>query len=103
MVITWGKDFSVLGTVGEIDCPVCRRKQPEIAVCQYQYAGVFWLFTLAHGREFLRVCQECKRGRAVEAHSLGHLAGNDNIPFMRKYGLLVLGAVIAFFIVASSL
>jgi hypothetical protein len=95
MIISWGKDFSTLGTVGQIDCPVCRCPRPEIAVVQYDYSGILWLFNVVWKKRFLRVCAECKRGHEVERASLGALAEKDNIPFMRKYGVLVLVAVIA--------
>jgi len=95
MIINWGKDFSTLGTLGQIDCPVCRRQRPEIAVVQYAYGGMLWLFNVVFNKRYLRVCAECKRGREVDRSSLGALAEKDNIPFMRKYGALVLVGVIA--------
>ena len=95
MVYNWGKDFVTLGTVGTSTVPICRGPRPEIAVVQYDYFGLLWLFTFACNRRYLRVCSECKRGHAVEQSSLGGLAESDNIPFMRKFGLVVFAAIIA--------
>lgn len=101
MIGNWGKDFATLGNLGQFNCPTCQHQRPEIAVVQYDYIGVLWLFCFAFNQRFLRVCAECKKGSEVAQSSLGALAENDVIPFMRKYGLFVLFGIIIVFVIAN--
>jgi hypothetical protein len=94
MVYNWGKDFATLGTVGQIECPICGETRPEIAVVQYDYFGLMWLFNFAFNRKYLRVCDKCHQGKQVEPATLGPLAEKDNIPFLRKFGLFLLVGII---------
>jgi hypothetical protein len=94
LIMNYGTDFAPLGTVGQIHCPTCKETQPEVAVVQYKYAGVFWLFTFVMSRKYLRICSKCKRGIEVDRSSLGALAEKNNIPFMRRFGFLGLATVI---------
>jgi hypothetical protein len=63
--------------------------KPEVAVVQYDYIGVFWLFNCAFNRRYLRVCETCKTGREVDKVTLGTMAEKDHVPFLNKYGLVL--------------
>lgn len=96
MIVNWGTDYVVLGTLGSFECPACGKTRTEVAVLQYHYAGLFWLFCCSFSKKYLRVCGECKQGYLVDKNGLGILSEKGDVPFMRKYGLIlfVIGCIV---------
>ena len=95
-VFHWGNDSSELGRVGMINCTVCEKTQSALGIVSYKYVGVMWIFSFVTNREYYRTCNRCKNGLQVNAESFGNLAEQDNIPFMRKYGIFFFLALAVF-------
>jgi hypothetical protein len=96
--LNWGSDTLYIGDVEKLDCPVCESVQGYQTVVGYSYFGVMWIFNFVTKKEFFRVCIRCQNAWQVDADSLGELAKNDSIPFMKKYGIFVFIALMALII-----
>lgn len=95
-VFHWGTDSSDLGRLGMLSCSVCQSVQPAVGKIVYKYAGVMWLFSFVTQREYYKICNRCQNGWLLEKNSIQNSVEKDNIPFMRKYGILFFLAFVVF-------
>lgn len=92
-----------LGPVHPQDCEVCNREQPFHLVLSYRYEHVWEVFGNLRGRSYLLVCDECKTAYRIPpdiALRLGNL-DREPIPFMHRYGCLLLWLAILVLAVVS--
>ena len=93
-------DVLKLGTVESKFCKTCNKERPFNMVLQYRYWGLYWVFNFVTQRKYLLACETCQRGWELdERKAEASLKTPPSIPFMRRFGLLVLvavGLVIAF-------
>lgn len=102
-VIVWGSrgDTMNLGPQETKDCLTCERPRPFDLILQYRYGGLYWVFNFVMEKKYLLLCQACGRGWELDARQVEQRITKVSIPFMRRYGLASLAAVIGFFIFSS--
>jgi hypothetical protein len=85
-----------LGPVHPQDCEVCQCERPFRLVLSYRYERVWLLFGNLRGRSYLLVCDECKTAFRVPTETALRLAKLDRepIPFLHRYGCLLLWLVL---------
>lgn len=96
-MIIWGSsgDTVDLGHIGTRYCETCGQDRPFSLVLQYRYWGLYWIFNFVTAKQYWVVCDACNRGWKIPAKTIPPNLSRIPIPFMRRYGLAVLGASIA--------
>jgi hypothetical protein len=104
-MIVWGSggDAIKLGVLETRRCDTCEKERPFDLTLQYRYWALYWIFGMVTKKQYLLACDVCGRGRELEPSKIDPRFAAVPIPFMRRYGLLVLGAVVAGVIVLGSL
>ncbi len=98
-----GRDVIELGTGLRADCRHCARAQPFRNVLVYRYLHVWFLFCWVTHKRYVAVCEGCRRGREHDTRTFERTLARSPIPFYRRFGglvllamlLLVLAAVVA--------
>lgn len=95
-MIVWGSGGDVidLGNVDTRRCQTCERDRPFTMVLQYRYWGLYWIFNFVTKKAYLLTCDVCNRGWEVEANTIERHLTAAPIPFMRRYGIVVLAGVV---------
>jgi hypothetical protein len=96
-------DVRELGDVGTRPCPICQADRSFKNVVAYRYFHIWFLFGMVTSQKFLEMCTICHRGREIAAENFRALMSGSPIPFMRRFGLLILVAVVVGLIAFSSL
>jgi hypothetical protein len=96
-VIIWGTggDMVNLGVLDTRHCDACEKERPFNIVLQYRYFGFYYIFNFVTKKKYLLICNVCSRGWELDAGKLEPRLQNAPIPFMRRYGILVLIGAIA--------
>lgn len=96
-MIVWGTRGNSLdlGPVKEDSCSTCGVRRPFHAYLAYRWFHLYWVFAFITERKYMILCQVCKRGSVVDAHQIEALHREIKIPFMRRYGIFVLIAIVA--------
>jgi len=104
-MIIWnsGGEVMNLGAMDRRRCDTCEATQPFSIVLQYRYWALYWIFSLVTEKRFLLVCDVCHRGSEIEAAAIEQLLAADPIPFMRRFGVLVLAGVVVVLMLMGSL
>ena len=91
-MIIWGKggDLINLGLIEVRGCPVCKGEFPFYLMLSYQYNHLYWIFGYVSKKEYMAVCANCKNGVVLDAPEVESHLAKVPIPFMRRYGCLVL-------------
>jgi hypothetical protein len=99
-MIVWGSrgDVVNLGPQETKDCLTCEKPRPFDLILQYRYGGLYWVFNFVMERKYLLLCQVCGRGWELPEKQVEPLVKHVKIPYMRRYGLATLAAVVAFLI-----
>ena len=85
-----GGDLVVVRPEGEQMCPVCERVRPFSLLLRYEYQHCYFVFGLVSSREYYVVCDVCQRGERVRRKEIEPTLERIPIPFMRRYGCLLL-------------
>lgn len=95
-MIIWGSggDVEDLGVVSERDCTSCEKKRPFRVLLQYRYWGLYWIFNFVISRKYLLLCDSCQRGWELQRSEVEEHFQSVPIPFMRRYGLVSLVAIL---------
>jgi hypothetical protein len=101
IVYQWGTEHVDAGKVEVKDCDRCGGKKPFHYLVEYSYAGLFWIFNFLTSKRHLVVCDTCKTGREVQPEEYPHHAQNARVPFMRRFGIFVLVALVALIVCYS--
>ena len=96
-MIVWGsKGFSrnLLSGYRVAHCEVCEKDRHYKLALVYKIWGLWWIFNFVTERQYMVVCEICERGWELEADKFEKSIKEDGakspIPFMHRYGLLVL-------------
>src|SRR5262245_31970782 len=103
-MIIWGTGGDVVnfGILETRQCDVCEKDRPFNIILQYRYFGFYWVFNFITKKKYLLLCDVCSRGWEIDASKLEPHLTNATIPFMRRYGILVLiGAIVGLAVLAS--
>lgn len=76
-------------------CPVCERERPFHYLLYYRYFHLYWFFGAITHQELMLLCEVCNRGHKLNSAEAKQQIGRIQIPFMRQYGLLLLGVGVA--------
>jgi hypothetical protein len=71
-------------------CPVCERERPFSIWLQYEYDHVWYVFGYLRWRKYFLLCDICNRGQKLDRREYEQTIGKVPIPFMRRYGCLLL-------------
>jgi len=90
-MLIWGSGSGGLrvGAAGEGDCPHCETKKPYSIYLNYKYAHLYYLFSWITHREYIRACDNCRRGEVVRRAEAKALAPVDPIPWLRRSGWML--------------
>ncbi len=104
-MIIWssGGDVVQLGAVGEQPCENCDQERPFSVVLNYRYFGFYFVFNCVTERNYLVACDVCGSGLKINPKNFQGELPPARIPFMRRYGLLVLGLLVAALVVFARL
>lgn len=96
-MIVWGSggDNVFVAPLNEQPCDGCGQHQPFSVVLNYQYFGFYWFFNCVTDRTYYALCDVCRRGMVIDQPEILSKMPAARIPFMRRYGLVVLGIVVA--------
>jgi hypothetical protein len=91
-MIIWGSGGDVvnLGVLETRHCEVCEKDRPFKIILQYRYWGLYWIFNVVTKKNYLLICDVCSRGWEIDAGKLEPQLTTVPIPFMRRYGILIL-------------
>ena len=104
-MIVWGSGGDVinLGTPETRRCDTCERDRPFNVMLQYRYWGLYWIFNFVTEKKYMLLCSICSRGWQLETGKVEQALSSIPIPFMHRYGILVLIGVIAVLVIIGSL
>jgi hypothetical protein len=96
-MIIWGTggDMVNLGVLDTRRCEMCEKDRPFNIILNYRYFGFYWVFNFVTKKKYLLICNVCSRGWELDAGKLEPRLQSAPIPFMRRYGFLVLIGAIA--------
>ncbi len=89
-MIFWGSGREIvhLGWLPPAHC--CNTERPFSFVLQYDFGHLYFLFGYVKHREYLRICDCCGQTQLLETAAVEYDLGHVPIPFMRRFGCLVL-------------
>jgi hypothetical protein len=97
-MIVWGNGQGLVDLAHEQvqACANCGQNRPFKAFLKYRYFHLYWVFGAITERKYLQLCNICSRGTEIpkEQLALFNLQAPP-LPFMRRFGLLAFGGVIA--------
>jgi hypothetical protein len=104
-MIVWGSggDILNLGTLETSRCEVCEKDRPFNLILQYRYWGLYWIFNFVTEKKYMLLCDVCQRGWELESSKVEGVMKSVPIPFMRRFGFLVLIAIIVGLAILGSL
>ncbi|MEX2186142.1 MAG: hypothetical protein WD875_05075 [Pirellulales bacterium] len=104
-MIVWGSGGDVvhIGSIGEQECETCGQHRPFSIVLNYRYFGFYWVFNCVTERKYLAACDVCQHGWKLNPKEFQGELPPAPIPFMRRYGLLVLVGLVAVLIAAAQM
>ena len=79
-------------------CGTCRRDSQRVIAIDYDYSHIFWLFKGLKNKVVVGRCEACGTSVALDkSHEkdVYRALGRNPIPFMDRYGALVLIAIVA--------
>jgi len=91
-MIVWGSGGNVvnLGTVETRPCSTCEKDRPFNLIMRYRYFGLFWIFNTITEKKYYLLCDVCNRGWELENKRVEKTLKSVPIPWMNRYGILVL-------------
>jgi len=104
-MIIWstGGDLINLGGQQAKPCATCGQERQFSLLLQYRFFALYYLFGVVTQKKYLLLCNICSRGWEMDdAKALEAQLTKSPIPFMKRYGLLVLAGIIVFFILVMS-
>lgn len=96
-MIVWGTRLHAvnLGHTEVHLCPICRQQRRFDVVLVYKRWCLYWLFGFITSRNYRMVCEVCRRGWGLRNDKVEPYLSAAHIPFMHRYGLATLAAVLA--------
>jgi hypothetical protein len=95
-MIIWGnrRDVIRLGDAGVHTCRICNQETQHSYRLIYQYFHFYFLFGAVHWKQYWLVCERCQNGFQIAKESLPReVQKPEVIPFLRRWGLVVLPLV----------
>ena len=94
-----------LAELGKLPCPYCREPHRFRAFLNYRESHFFWIFGMITSRNYMAACTRCQKGSAIEKNLLPPDADKYPIPFMQKWGLVLLfsGVILILTVLATRL
>lgn len=91
----WRRKAVALADLGVQSCARCGMSRPFRAFLSYKYFHLYWIFGTVYDKKYLAACTVCSQGGPLDKTLLGPAADTEPIPFMEKWGLGVLAAIVA--------
>ena len=88
-------DVLDVADAGVHHCANCGTEQRFRVRLAYRYAHLYFLFGVVIRRRYQMLCSVCQHGWELDTKKVKPMLPAVPIPFMHRYGLLVLGCVIA--------
>jgi hypothetical protein len=96
-------DTKELADLGMRSCPICQADRPFKTVVSYRYFHIWFLFGMVTSQKFIEMCTICRRGREITSENARNLVSSSPIPFMHRFGLLILIVAVVGLIAFSAL
>jgi hypothetical protein len=84
-------------------CPFCEKECSFALILRYEYAHVWFIFCYVKQREYSLVCDFCQRGTLEDPDTVERRLGKVPIPFMRRFGCLVLLVIIVLLVLLRAI
>jgi hypothetical protein len=95
-MLIWGSrsESKDLGPVETKACPTCERERPFHLIAQYRLHHIWYLFKWVSQKEYLQLCEVCRRGTAVDKSSPLMAQAKGAIPAFHRYSWAIIPALI---------
>ncbi len=105
MFIVWqsGKDVVRAGDAEERHCYNCDRDCPHSLLIRYAYTDFYWCLGIVSGYEYFLACDRCEAAIQIDAREAHEICPNKPIPFMRRFGCLLVLAILGAIFAVSTL
>ena len=102
MIVIWGSNSDIvdLGIVNTRPCPTCGMDRPFHLVMHYDYFGFYYIFNMVTKRSYAMQCEVCGAGFEVDKKAVEQDKGKTPVPFMRRFGCLVLAGIVGALVLA---
>jgi len=96
-MLVWGSgsDTKDLGMVEKRHCDACEKERPFKLFLQYRFAHIWYLFSWVTKKEYLLLCDVCRRGVQLDKKKVESKLRENPIPLRRRYGWMLLVVLIA--------
>lgn len=71
-------------------CQTCERERPFSLVLHYTYEHLWFIFAYVSKKQYMLLCDYCSQGQELEADQVEEQLGRVPIPFMHRFGCVVL-------------
>jgi hypothetical protein len=82
---------TIVRSSGVKRCPSCNANQPHNVVCRYDIFHIYWIFAHTTKKTYRDECSVCQRGVDLNAAEVEKSLTQPSIPFMDRFGILILG------------
>jgi hypothetical protein len=96
-MIVWGTRVHVVN-LGHAEihlCQTCRQQRRFDLTLIYKRGCLYWLFCFISSKKYRMVCEVCRTGWELRGAKVEPYLAKVHIPFMHRYGLASLAAVLA--------
>ncbi len=95
-MLIWGSrtESKDMGPVETKPCPTCEKERAFHLIAQYRLHHIWYLFKWVSQREYLQLCEVCRRGTAVEKASPLMAKAKSAIPTYHRYSWAIIPALI---------
>lgn len=93
IISTHGHKELDLGKIEPTYCEFCKQERPFRGQLTYGIFGFFWVFLMVTSKKYWLICQSCGERYRAGPQEVASLRPLAQIPFMDRFGLLVLGGV----------
>jgi hypothetical protein len=92
MIVVWGSQSirQDLGFKEATGCDFCGQEAPFHLILDYSYSHLYWIFGRVTEKKYTLVCQRCHSALPLDAGAVEQRLGGVPIPFMQRFGCLVL-------------
>lgn len=90
-MLIWGRGSAGVrvAAAGNNDCPYCETEKPYSVYLNYRYAHLYYLFSWITQREYVRACDNCRRGKVLSRDEVKALAAVDPVPWLQRSGWMI--------------
>lgn len=95
-MLIWGSrsESKDLGPIETRSCPTCEKERPFHLFVQYRLHHIWYLFKWVTQKQYLQLCEVCRRGTEVDKSSKLLAQAQGAIPAFQRYSWAIIPALI---------